>query len=285
MISEEKVLADTEADPTVKEKLSTSVSSNCDEVKSDGVLDELAARVDALNYNEEDDFITHTEEPSSTIKRQSDVIKKQAETINTLIQQLRVMFDEYTAESQEKEYYEDLSEALLGYIKVCYGKVIIGDEETESQEGEENIVNLVAKENADISVIDGASPPNPTPEKSPQGACAASTEDEENKMEEAEEGQEEDSEAKETITSKELIRLNHILLREIIELRNERDILRSNAMMSEGDDDDSDFDTDGHSCEHCASTEDMQRASQEEEEYEHQDVDDMQKIENETDTE
>ena len=95
-----------------------------DDVKSDAVLDEIAAKVDALNFKKSDEDeegdLESTAEPedeATTIKRQSEIVRKQAETINTLIQQLRIMFDEYNTACQEKEYYEDLSEALIRYIE------------------------------------------------------------------------------------------------------------------------------------------------------------------------
>ena len=177
-ITEEKLSPDVDRTFT-KEKLSMSPESGKDniEIKSDTVLDEIAAKVDALDFHkksdgEDDDefFITETETEIQTINRQSEIIKKQAETINTLIQQLRVMFDEYNAACQEKEYYEDLSEALFRYIEICEGNIVIEEEICTQIGDDENISNLITKDQEKATVTeaddaDGATAPNPTPDR------------------------------------------------------------------------------------------------------------------------
>ena len=317
---EEKVSSDVESS-FVKEKLSTSSSSivEDDVVKSDAVLDEIAAKVGALDFKksdgEEEDSVevaTEPEDETATIKRQSEIIKKQAETINTLIQQLRIMFDEYNTACQEKEYYEDLSEALIRYIEIYDGSVeIAGDQEEEEEEDnegdEENISNLISIKDQQTTMTeeggDSVMVPNSTPEKQqqqPQEPAVADTvkTDEENSTPNKAVGTEniskqEQDEATTTkkprITNNELIRLNHILLKELIELRNERDLLRESVFFTpEDDDEDSELTEDEdevHSCQHCSSTEiaNNKMADDEEEEYENNNEDDdMQKIKDES---
>lgn len=278
-VTEERISSDAETPSFVKEKYPTSTQSEIDagdDIKSDAVLDEIAAKVDALNFKKSDendeDLTEEPETETNTMKRQSDIIKKQAETINTLIQQLRVMFDEYNAACHEKDYYEDLSEALLRYIEICEGKVIMEEGGDAVNNEEESIFKLVDKDEVTSDEIDNSSiqPPNPTPEKQQEEHQQSQ---EEITIAEAPTSTEEESTAEEacgdntkkqttTISNAELIRLNHILLKEIIELRNERDTLRDN-MMYPSDEDDSDDATGGsdtdeqdddedHACEHCS---------------------------------
>jgi len=287
-VTEERISSDAETS-FVQEKLSTSkqsITDADDDVKSDAVLDEIAAKVNALNFKKSDDedkdFTQEPETEANTMKRQSDIIKKQAETINTLIQQLRVMFDEYNAACHEKDYYEDLSEALLRYIEICEGKVIIEEGDAVDNKEEESIFKLVDKdEEAATDKVEESStqPPNPTPEKQQQQSqeiinsevSHPSTKDEDptvtSNAEESSNSASVDDDNKKpttiTISNAELIRLNHILLKEIIELRNERDVLRDNTMYP-SDEDDSDVtggsdtdkqdDEENHVCEHCSPT-------------------------------
>lgn len=314
---EEKVSPNLE-NTFVKEKLSTSSSSNNMEeddttVKSDAVLDEIAAKVDALNFqkNSEDEdssqelASTDPEDESATIKRQSEIIKKQAETINTLIQQLRIMFDEYNTACQEKEYYEDLSEALIRYIEIYDGSVEIAGDQEEEQGEEENINNLVSSKEGDQQSTTATTVPE-TGDDSSKAPNQTSSEKQQQQPTEAtvtnnEEGPNttimESNETMNTaekpkITNNELIRLNHILLKELIELRNERDLLRESVFFTpgEGNEDDSDLtdeddDDDDHSCQDCSSTDiaNNKMADNQEEEYENNnEEDDMRTIKDES---
>lgn len=280
-VTEERISSDAETS-FVKEKISTSTQSaidDGDDIKSDAVLDEIAAKVDALNFKRSDendkDFIEEPETEANTMKRQSDIIKKQAETINTLIQQLRVMFDEYNAACHEKDYYEDLSEALLRYIEICEGKVIMEEGSDLADNEEESIFKLVDKDEETTKGEENSSiqPPNPTPEKHEQHQqsqeeitiAEAPVSPEKESTTNPNEACGDNTKKPTTISNAELIRLNHILLKEIIELRNERDMLRDN-MMYPSDEDDSDdavggSDTDeqdddeNHVCEHCSPNE------------------------------
>lgn len=320
---EEKVSPNLES-TFVKEKLSTSSSSNNmeeddTEVKSDAVLDEIAAKVDALNFqkNSEDGdsslelASTDPEDEAATIKRQSEIIKKQAETINTLIQQLRIMFDEYNTACQEKEYYEDLSEALIRYIEIYDGSVeVAGDQEEGEDEDEdgndrendaENINNLIPSKEGNQQTTKVAAvpetyndnskaPKQQTAEKHQQQKSteATSTNDEESSAEEGVNSTIMESDVtnqtkKPKITNNELIRLNHILLKELIELRNERDLLRESVFFTPGENeedsdltDDDEEDDDAHSCDHCSSTDiaNNKMADDREEEYENNNEDD-----------
>jgi len=324
---EEKVSPNLE-NTFVKEKLSTSSSSNNMEeedttVKSDAVLDEIAAKVDALNFqkNSEDGdsslelASTDPEDETATIKRQSEIIKKQAETINTLIQQLRIMFDEYNTACQEKEYYEDLSEALIRYIEIYDGSVeIAGDQEEEEEEEEENhketdaekINNLIPSKEGNqqtttattvLETSDSSKAPNQ--QTSDQQQQQQPTEATVTNDEEGAEGanstiieSNETNTMKPKITNNELIRLNHILLKELIELRNERDLLRESVFFNPGEeneDADSDLtdddEDDVHSCQHCSSTDiaNNKMADDQEEEYENNnEEDDLHKIKDES---
>jgi len=320
---EEKVSPNLE-NTFVKEKLSTSSSSNNMEeddttVKSDAVLDEIAAKVDALNFqkNSEDGdssleiASTDPEDESATIKRQSEIIKKQAETINTLIQQLRIMFDEYNTACQEKEYYEDLSEALIRYIEIYDGSVeIAGDqeeEEGEEENQEENINNLVSSKEGDQQTTTATTVPETGDDSSKAPNQQTSSEKQQQQPAEAtvtndgeganatimESDETTNTAEKPKITNNELIRLNHILLKELIELRNERDLLRESVFFTpgEGNEDDSDLtdedddDEDAHSCQHCSSTDiaNNKMADSQEEEYENNnEEDDMHKIKDES---
>lgn len=291
VITEEKVPSDVE-NSFAKEKF-----THDDEIKTDEMLDEVAARVDALDFNNIED----PEDARVTAKKQGEIIKKQAETINTLISQLRIMFDEYNDAVNEKGYYEDLSEALLRYIEICEGKVELDQEESET-EGNSTPINqddsekmTEREEETTSNVVDeknsAATGDTQASEATMQsGETAPAEEPTKNSTAEEMDG-DEGEEEKVTISNSELIRLNHILLREIIELRNERDVLRSNIheyLLSEEDDSTNDTATDeedeNHRCEHCTSSLITGEKNKDEEEYEHND-EGPETIENESDTE
>jgi len=213
-----------------------------------------------------------------------------------LIQQLRVMFDEYNAACQEKEYYEDLSEALFRYIEICEGNIVIQEEVCTQSGDDENISNLITNDQDETTTEsgEGATAPKPTPDRVEKQAESTTTDHDQP----TESMAVDDSETtappppppKQRISNNELIRLNHILLKELIELRNERDMLRESVFFS-GDDASESSDAlteeEDHACEHCSET-DLSTSSMSkkidngDDDYEHNDDnDDMKKIENE----
>lgn len=287
VITEEKISSDVENNLTTKDKLNESGTSH-DEFKTDAMLDEVAARVDALDFNGTTD---EPESAESKAMKQGEIIKKQAETINTLISQLRIMFDEYNDAVNEKGYYEDLSEALLRYIEICEGKIELEESDENTEEENTTPTNSEGKED---EIEDSQCEDKPVIDDDINDARDSGDSNQQQPEQEAREEVEE----KATISNSELIRLNHILLREIIELRNERDVLRSNIheyLMSEDDDDDCSSDDDegqdsatdeeNHRCEHCSEPAVMVDSKNEnDEEYENK-ADEQEMIENESDTE
>lgn len=278
-ISEERASSDLENSFT-KEKLSdVEVNSSSTEIKSDDVLDEIAAKVGALDFNDENEGDLENPEAHS---KYMETIKKQGETINTLVRQLRIMFDEYQEVNQEREYYEDLNDALIRCLELSEGRVTLeSDEDTE----EENVANLVNKEQETIfsepkEIVNETEANEETTEKPQDQSTDETTQTEERKMSNAD-----------------LLRLNQVLLREIYELRYQLQSIKERIEQEfyETEDDESEYDTvtddENHVCEHCC-TEQQKENTQEEsqteigeknESYEH--LEESMKIKDETDTE
>ena len=123
-VSEEKVLSDLE-NSFSKEKVNDveDEPTTSDDVKTDAMLDEIAAKVDSLDFNKvENDDDDDSGDVDELHAKCMETVKKQGETINTLVQQLRVMFDEYQAVDQEREYYEELNDALIRCLEISEGK-------------------------------------------------------------------------------------------------------------------------------------------------------------------
>jgi len=279
-ISEERASSDLENSFT-KEKLGdVEVNPSSSEIKSDAVLDEIAAKVGALDFSDENEGDLENPEAHS---KYMETIKKQGETINTLVRQLRIMFDEYQEVNQEREYYEDLNDALIRCLELSEGRVTLeSGEETE----EENVANLVNKEQETIisetkeETVNEKEDTEETTENQQDQSTDETTQTEDRKMSNAD-----------------LLRLNQVLLREIYELRYQLQSIKERIEQEfyETEDDESEYDTatddENHVCEHCCTeqqNENTQEESQTEigeknESYEH--LEESMKIKDETDTE
>ena len=297
-ISDEKVSSDIESNVLIKEKIITDseVEDPKNEVKSDAVLDEIAAKVNALDFNKSEEG-DHSQCLAS--------MKKQSETINTLVHQLRLMFDEYQEISQERDYYEELNNALLRCLEITEGRLQLDAEESDKEE--ENIRNLISKHSenkctAQEDISDGETEIktvknenameketiDEVPVETEESQADTLEEEEEDEEEEANDSMETEPKQKKTINNSELIRLNRVLLCEIFDLRNQIDVMKENIreyLYSEEDDEESEYDTatdDDHVCEHCTTATAPQVTT---EEYEQCEDDGLEKIKDESDTE
>jgi len=261
---------------TENEKHSASVRSDGEgEENKTTVPDEIAAKVNELTLSKDDDN-NHVE--------CMDTVRKQGETINTLVNQLCVMFQEYEEMNSEREYYEELNEALLRCLEITEGKTEITDEssdEEENDDGDENIRNLEAKTSETKIVI------TPPEEDDNTVAKMKSKEDDAIETESTEVEMKQESgpsdaveqgeiPKKKMVKSSELRRLNRILLREIFELRHQMELLKENFRdyLNSEDLSQSEYDTatddDNASCPACT-THDEDTKDDTEEEYELQD--------------
>lgn len=257
-VSEEKASSDLE-NSVVKEKFTDSTPEKLEDsdVKSDAMLDEIAAKVEALDFSK----IQEDEDGGDFHAKCMETVKKQGETINTLVQQLRIMFDEYQAIDQEREYYEDLNDALIRCLELTEGKIQFDSEESD-KETEEDITHLISKESEEICISQEKEEEN-TLEKNSEienevetkevGATATAADETDGDNAEVESTK---SEVK-VLAKSELIRLNRILLCEIFELRHQIDVMKENIREYFDETDGSEYDTatdDEHACEHCAPT-------------------------------
>ena len=95
------------------------------EGKDDAVLDEIAAKVSEMDVNEGD--------PNH--KKCMDTVKSQHFQCSTLINRRRIMFEEYTSMRYERDYYEELNEALFRCLELNERAIILeSDAEGESAE-------------------------------------------------------------------------------------------------------------------------------------------------------
>lgn len=302
-VSEEKASSDIETS-FIKEKVekTTSTEDVEDGIKTDAMLDEIAAKVDALDFNKTEE---EEDDEDNFHSKCVETVKKQGETINTLVQQLRIMFDEYQSIDQEREYYEELNDALIRCLELTEGRIEFESDDSEKEE--ENITNLISKEPKDSSVeMKTLEKENNNDVKETEElkveSKKADTKEEANEDEEETNESEESNETKRFAKS-ELIRLNRILLREIFELRHQIDVMKENIReylySDEESEDDTATDEDEHVCEHCSGGElEKRRRKKEddddddddddgddEEEYEHLEDEDLSKINDEPDTE
>jgi len=252
------------------------------------VPDEIAAKVRTLDIrkDEHDENNNHVE--------CMETVRKQGETINTLVNQLCIMFQEYEEMNSEREYYEELNEALLRCLEITEGKLEIQDDSDEEEE--EDIKNLEGKnektrivvtpadddnDDRDDKAIDESHHADNEVEKGevhmddvsmqqPGTSSSGSSKEKNETVKKSEKG-----EKKANVKTSELKRLNRILLREIFELRHQIEMLKENFRdyLNSEDMSQSEYDTattdDDHasSCPVCMQG---QHDDTESEEYEHQ---------------
>ena len=276
-VSEEKVLSDLE-NSFSKEKVNDveDEPTTSDDVKTDAMLDEIAAKVDSLDFNKvENDDDDDSGDVDELHAKCMETVKKQGETINTLVQQLRVMFDEYQAVDQEREYYEELNDALIRCLEISEGKInfesesereVVEEEENKTIDKEENIKNLIEKEEEQVEEIkqkdeNNTKDDNKLSDVNNNDVEASSS----NNNEKPQVNDENDNEStasecnNQILNHSELIRLNRVLLREIFELRHQIDVMKENIHeYLNSDSEGSEYDTatddedPDHSCEHCS---------------------------------
>merc|ERR1712147_114590 len=117
---------------------------------ADGVLDEIAAKVHNMGMTDgdEDDDVGGTNH-----EKCMETVRSQGETINTLINQLRVMFEEYTSMNNESEYYEELNEALFRCLELNDGTVAVESDTDDDDGGEEGTAGATIGEKNDSEVV------------------------------------------------------------------------------------------------------------------------------------
>merc|ERR1719206_762373 len=188
------------------------------EKNGDAVLDEIAAKVDALGFNETD--------PNHM--KCMDTVKSQ-DTINTLINQLRIMFEEYTNMQHERDYFEELNEALFRCLELSEGATVLESDDAEENTGENSGEN--PGENSGETAAESS---GKAAEADKKEAEIDTKQTEDVQMEEPtseENGGEEENKngagkRKTTMKSEELLGINELLRREIFELRHEVEVLK-----------------------------------------------------------
>jgi len=285
-VSEEKVSSDLENSFT-KEKIVDEGASN--DIKSDAMLDEIAAKTDSLDFSR-----LQPDEDGDFHKTTLETVKNQKETINTLVQQLRLMFDNYRVVEEEKCYYENLSEALIKCLALEEGKLEVESEESEKEcEQEEDITNLISNKTAQLHISEQETSKEI---KVTQNTSEESSEKDEQKTNvlKGEEEKNDSLNEVQTIPKNDLIRINRTLLHEIFELRHQMDVMKENIreyLATDTEAEGSEYDTatdDDHICEHCAPQKQQTEQNEntnEEEEYEILENEEDQKIKDDPDTE
>ena len=290
-IAEEKVLSDVEVISNEKKLLHTK-DDDVDEPTCNEVLDEIAAKVDSLNVIEGEQCENNQDIQAKYIT----TIKKQGETINTLVQQLRIIIDEYKEVNEERKYYEDLNDALMRCLEMSEGRLKVEGENNDVRTGNiEKGSNEKQSENTnEDDKLDQAMACNYSEETSKQ-----------NVKEIKDDGNDKDTESQEdeaeiemkAMSNKELIRLNKVLLREIIEQRHQIEAMRENFRdyfcYYSADEEESEYDTatddDYHTCEHCNGGAKIKignsQMKNEDDTEEYDQIEEPEKIKDETDTE
>jgi len=179
-----------------------------------------------------------------------DTVRAQGETINTLIYQLRIMFDEYSFTKNETEYYEQLNEALFRCLEFKDKATLLETVE----EAEEELLELQEKDDQPDTITvctqteaTGTSD-EPSDAQEPQcppteGCSTSSVLDARNRSK----GR---RQKVKSITKGEMRSINNVLLREVFELRHQVGVLREGFSdylnrSDEEEDDDSGDSVDG----------------------------------------
>ena len=286
-IAEEKVLSDVEVISNEKKLLHTK-DDNVEEPTCNEVLDEIAAKVDSLNIIEGEQCENNQDIQTKYIT----TIKKQGETINTLVQQLRIIIDEYKEVNEERKYYEDLNDALMRCLEMSEGRLKVEGQNDDVRTGnDEKGNNEKQSENTyEDDKLDQAM------------ACTETSK--QNDKEIKDDGNDIDTERQEdeaeiemkAMSNKELICLNKVLLREIIEQRHQIEAMRENFrdyFCYYSADEESEYDTatddDYHTCEHCNGGAKIKignnQTKNEDNTEEYDQIEEPEKIKDETDTE
>jgi len=227
------------------ENLNDATIDGGEESKTDAVLDEIAAKVNGLDFrSDEDNQNGHELCKNCAIKGQGvaddnvhdkcmDTVRSQGETINTLINQLRVMFEEYTSMNNEREYYEELNEALIRCLELNEGAICISDEEedgdkvggketctsTQEAEGTHSTSHEKSNETTDVEMEMEKKQTTPSPQASDESEPKTNEENSEITRQ---------TPSKTKMKRNELQRINEVLLREIFELRHQVEVLKEN---------------------------------------------------------
>jgi len=246
---------------------------------ADGVLDEIAAKVHNMGMtdgDEDDDVgVTNHEKCMETVR-------SQGETINTLINQLRVMFEEYTSMNNEREYYEELNEALFRCLELNDGTVAVESDTDDDDGGEEGTAGATIGEKNDSEVVmtkqettsakktGDADNSTPGTEKMStdlpsSSSSSSSKKKQETPMEEEDEDmdsesvgsddREVDASGRKIMKKVELQKINEVLLRDLFELRHQMEVLKQGFRdyLDSEELSQSDYDTaeDEHQCQKC----------------------------------
>jgi len=285
------------------EKLNDITNNNTvegEESKTDAVLDEIAAKVNALDLESDKD-----DHNTDECKKCMITVKGQRETINTLINWLRVMFEEYKSMNNEREYYEELNEALFRCLELNEGTNCFTDdsEDDDAKNVEEN-----AKTGSDPSTSFNQTDQDDTSTsharskdekvhaemQMEEGNATASLRlDGKNEPEANEESGDITTETsrKGKLKRSELRSINEVLLREIFELRHQMEILKDFVYLNSEDLSQSEYDTatdDDHAntCEQCSmQCKPTRNEDETSEEYQADQEDETTKIADESDTE
>jgi len=226
-------------------------SRNDKGLKDDAVLDEVAAKVNEMGLSDAD----------NSHEKCMDTVKSQEETINTLINQLRIMFEEYTSINNEREYYEELNEALFRCLELKEGAAVVdSDSESESTNGDEKgkTISTQTDENSSMATDKDIST---TQLRSQEAVSQHNTNDDEDTPVANTTEAETRPKQKAVMKKKDLLNINELLLREISEMRHEMEVLKEgfrDYLNSEDLSQESEFDTDTddeeehmHECSQC----------------------------------
>jgi len=221
--------------------------------QSDAVLDEIAAKVSAMDFNE-------VEVGEGNHEKCMDTVRHQGETINTLINQLRIMFEEYTSMNNEREYYEELNEALFRCLELNEGTALVDSDAEDDGRGVVG-TTISTQTEEDPEKCESAAATMETTEADHQEPTTSTTEKEScTDGQTAERSSEPTTRRKTKMTKRELQNINEVLLREIFELRHQMEVLKESIrdyMNSEEWSQESEYDTDTeddedrHECGQC----------------------------------
>lgn len=183
---------------------------------NDDVLDEIESKINKLNLI--DGYNKHG--------KCMDTVRSQGETINTLIHQLRLMFDEYTFVNNEREYYEELNEALFRCLELRIGNTLFDEDmvgENSSDCSKNNMETSAGTQTDD----DPRAERQIHVQASENSGSTTATEPTDSDPVTADINENTPEPKKTTKMSKiELKNINNVLLREVFELRHQMDVLK-----------------------------------------------------------
>jgi len=190
-----------------------------EEDDADAVRDEIEAKISGLNLND----------GNNDHEKCMDTVRSQGETINTLIHQLRIMFDEFTSINNEREYYEELNEALFRCLELRDENPLLSERDDDLDDSSESSKNQNTEATTSTQTENDAAEEQlhmQNQERRSRATQASSSDFYNLPVNDSGDDEITEPKPKNKMTKREMQSINNVLLRELFELRHQMDVLK-----------------------------------------------------------